>query len=404
MTSTIICILCVLLLIAYFFDLTSEKTRIPSVILLLFLGWLLHRLTDLFEVSVPNLSPLLPICGTVGLIMIVLEGSLELELDKTKVPLIGKSLVMALVSILLLAFGLAWALYQLDGVPFRTGLINAIPVCVISSAIAIPSAKSLNHIHREFVVYESSISDILGVLFFNFVALNEAYTPGTFFHFSLQLVLIAIVSCGATIGLAWLLRKINHHIKFTPIIIMLILIYAVSKIYHLPALLFILIFGLAIGNLDELKRFRWIRMLEPEELHHEVQKLKHLTIEMTFLIRAVFFILFGYLIKTAEILDPQTFVWAAGIVAGIFIIRALLLRVVGLGLQPLFFIAPRGLITILLFLSIIPELNIPMFRRSLIIQIILLTALMMMIGMIFAKRRPGKVEAINSNQEPGVIH
>lgn len=386
MTSAIICTLCVLLLIAYVFELTGAKTRIPSVILLLFLGWLLRQLTRFFEVSVPDLNPLLPIFGTVGLILIVLEGSLELELDRSKAHLIRKSFVVALISMLLLAIGITAALYYLNGVPLRMGLINAIPVCVISSAIAIPSAKSLSVNNREFVVYESSISDILGVLFFNFIALNEVYRISTFLHFSLQLVLIIVVSCAATLGLAWLMGKVRHHIKFTPIIIMVILIYAVSKIYHLPALLFILLFGLAIGNLDALKGFRWIQMLRPEKLNHEVQQLKHLTIEITFLIRAIFFILFGYLIKTAEILDTETFLWALGIVGGIYIVRAVLLRLVGLSLQPLLFIAPRGLITILLFLSIIPELNIPMFRQSLIIQIILLTALMMMIGMIFTKR------------------
>jgi hypothetical protein len=35
MTTTIIIVLCVLVLAAYLFDLTSAKTKIPSVILLL---------------------------------------------------------------------------------------------------------------------------------------------------------------------------------------------------------------------------------------------------------------------------------------------------------------------------------------------------------------------------------
>jgi hypothetical protein len=51
----------------------------------------------------------------------------------------------------------------------------------------------------------------------------------------------------------FLLNKIDHHIKFVPIILLIILIYEISKIFHLPALIFILVFGLSIGNLDELK-------------------------------------------------------------------------------------------------------------------------------------------------------
>lgn len=387
MTSAIIAALCILLLIAYVFDLTTAKTRIPSVVLLLLLGWVAHRITDYWAIPVPALGPLLPVLGTVGLILIVLEGSLELEFDRSKIPLIGRAFVIAIVPMLLLAFGLAGALYYFSGVPYRLGLINSIPLCVISSAIAIPSAKGLRRHDQEFVVYESSISDILGVLFFNFVALNESYGLGTVAHFGLQLLIIAAISFAATLGLAVLMRKIDHHIKFTPMIIMVILIYTISKMFHLPALLFTLIFGLVLGNLDELKHIRWIAALEPERLNQEVYRFKHLTTEITFLVRAVFFILFGYLIETAELLDSETFVWAAGIVAAIFALRALLLRFFGMPFRPLFFIAPRGLITILLFLSIIPELNIPMVRQSLIIQVIILSAFVMMLGTMLERRQ-----------------
>jgi hypothetical protein len=51
-------------------------------------------------------------------------------------------------------------------------------------------------------------------------------------------------------------------------------------------------------------------------------------------------------------------------------------------------VAPRGLITILLFLSIAPEHKILLINNSVIIQVILLTALVMMVGlMVTAKTR-----------------
>jgi len=92
MTTTIIIAICSLLLIAYAFDLTSSRTKIPSVILLLLLGWLVKQVTTLAQVQVPNLSPILPVLGTIGLILIVLEGALELELDKSKIPVIKNHL------------------------------------------------------------------------------------------------------------------------------------------------------------------------------------------------------------------------------------------------------------------------------------------------------------------------
>jgi len=96
MTTAIIITFCVLLLIAYIFDLTSSATKIPSVILLLLLGWATRQLTNWFSVQLPDFSSVLPVFGTIGLILIVLEGSLELELNRSKFPLIGKSFLGAL--------------------------------------------------------------------------------------------------------------------------------------------------------------------------------------------------------------------------------------------------------------------------------------------------------------------
>lgn len=392
MTIAFIITLCSLLLLAYAFELTASRTKIPSVILLLFLGWGVKQLTNFVHLEVPDLSGLLPILGTIGLIVIVLEGSLDLELNKKKLPLIRKSIIVALIPMLLMGFALAFAFNYFGGYDFKQSLTSAIPLCVISSAIAIPSVKYLNKRNKEFVIYESSLSDILGVLFFNFVALNVTFNFTSFLEFLLQLVIITVISFIATIGLAFLLSRIDHHIKFAPIIILTILIYAISKVYHLPALIFILLFGLFIGNLDELKKIRWIDRLRPEQLDREVKKFKEILIEATFLIRALFFLLFGFLIETPELLNQDTFVWAISITGGIFVFRFIQLKIARLPARPLLFIAPRGLITILLFLAISVEDRISLVGKPLIIQVILLTGLVLMFGLMFHRNRADLTE------------
>ena len=171
MTTTLIIIICIIFLIAYFFDLTSSRTRIPAVILLLLLGWGIKQLTVFFHLEIPNLTSILPILGTIGLILIVLEGSLELELNKQKLPVIGKSLLLALLPMFILSLILAFLFMHFGQYSFRNSLINAIPLCIISSAIAIPSVKGLSMSNREFVIYESSLSDIFGIIIFNFIAI-----------------------------------------------------------------------------------------------------------------------------------------------------------------------------------------------------------------------------------------
>jgi len=385
MTTTLILTICTLLILAYIFDLTSAKTKVPSVIFLLILGFAVRQFSEFSGIFIPDLTSLLPIFGSVGLILIVLEGSLELEFNKTKASLLKKSFVASVLPMLSLAFLLSFLFRYFGQTSFKDSLTNAIPLCIISSAIAIPSVKSLTRFNKEFVIYESSFSDIIGVLFFNFVALNDTFGFSTFGHFGLQLIIIIAVSFVATIGLALLLNKIDHHIKFAPIIILVILIYEISKLFNLPGLIFIMLFGLFIGNLDELKHFKWIEKFDPDGLNREVKKFKELTVEAAFLIRALFFLLFGYLIQTSEILNSQTLIWALGIVGAIILLRAIQLKVSKIPLSPLVFIAPRGLITILLFLSIDPTQNISLVNKSLIIQVIILSSLVMMFGLMTSK-------------------
>lgn len=371
----------------YLFDLSSAHTKIPSVILLLLLGWGVRQIADFFSFKIPDLSGLLPIFGTLGLILIVLEGALELEFNRSKFKLIRKSFLSSFISILVLSFIISYAFHYFGGISMRQALINAIPISVISSSVAISSAKNLSLPNKEFVIYESSFSDIMGVVFFNFALENIEVNGQAFLHFGLQVFIICVVSFIATLGLSFLLRKIDHPIKHAPIIILIILIYAVSEIFHLPALLFILFFGLFLNNIDELKNLEWIKKLNPYEFNKEVSKFSEIVMEGAFLIRTFFFVLFGYSFETREIINVDTFGSAILIFAVIFLFRFIILKVSRLPVFPLLFVAPRGLITILLFFSIPATMVFPLVNKSLVIQVIVLTALFMMIGLMITGKK-----------------
>ena len=387
MSNAIIISLCLLLLISYMFDVSSPKTKIPSVILLLIVGWAVRQAADFFGISIPNLSPILPIIGTVGLILIVFEGALDLELNRSKKKLIISSISMSLIPMLVLSIGIGLVFDTIFGADFRQGLLNAVPFAVISSAIAISSAKNLLPKDREFVIYESTFSDIFAVVLFNFIIRNEVIDGNSFVVFGWQLILILVITVIATLGLSLLMSKIRHRVKFVPIILLIILIYVIAKEYHLPALIFIFILGLFIGNLDKFKRFRFVDKLQPEIMVKEVVKLNDITTEITFSIRSLFFILFGYLINTHELLNAKTLIIATGILVGIIVLRIIGLKIARQNLNPLLYVAPRGLITILLFITIPDTERILMVNNSLVIQVIVLTALFMMVGLMISKRQ-----------------
>jgi len=392
MATSIIITLCVLVLIAYVFDITANKTKIPSVVLLLVLGFIVKNIASSFGLTIPDLSPILPILGTVGLILIVLEGALELQINTEKLPLVLKSSLVALIPILLLSFGIAQYFYYFHQLPFNIAIINAIPFAIISSSIAIPSARNLFVGDREFVTYESSLSDIIGVIFFNFFAANSEIASHSFGIFVLQVIIMLIISFVSTLLLAWFLNIIKHHIKFIPIIILVVLIYNIAKIYHLPALIFILIFGLFLSNIDELKHIEFFQKFPTVNFNNDVHKFREITTELAFLIRSLFFILFGFLIDATEVISTDTILIALIFTIVIFVMRYFILFIFKIPTNPLVYIAPRGLITILLFLSIPVSMQTPLLDKSLITQVIVLTSLVMMLGLISYKKPAEAVE------------
>ncbi len=386
MTTTLIISLCLLILVAYTFDLSSKHTKIPTVILLLILGFSMHQAVDFFEIKMINFEPLLPIVGTIGLILIVLEAGLDLELNKNKKKILKNSFFSALLPLVFLLFAIGFAINYYTSENLMKSMLNALPFCIISSAIAIPSVQNLSSERKEFVVYESSLSDILGVVLFNFFLTNDVIQFNSFVNFFTEIIIMLAISLIASLGLAFMIKKIDHHVKFIPIIAITILIYAIAKIYHLPSLIFILIFGLFLNNLDELNQFKFINKLNPKKLDIEIREFSKLIAEITFLTRTIFFILFGYTITSDVLLNQDTLPFAFGIIGLILFARIIQLKILKTEFLPLLFIAPRGLITIMLFLSIPISKKIDFINNSLIIQVIILSAITMMLGLIFTKK------------------
>ena len=357
------------------------------MLLLLLMGWGIRQGTNFLKLELPDFSVALPVLATFGLVLIVMEGALELNLDKSKIIIVQKATLGALFSLLLVAGVIAFGFHYYGGYGFRDSLINAIPFGIISSAIAIPSVSNLSQFKKEFIVYESSISDVLGVLFFNFIVLNKVIDFGAVVFFGFEIMVMMVVSIVATFGLSFLLGRIDHPVKFAPLILLVILIYAISEVFHLPALIFILIFGLAIGNLHLFEGISWMSHSNSALMSREVEKLKDLTAEGAFLLRSLFFILFGYLITTADIMNTASLGLAAAIVLCILVFRVLQLWISRVPIFPLLFVTPRGLITILLFMSIAAESRLDIINKSLILQVIVMTAIVMAVGLIFTPQQ-----------------
>ena len=143
-TLAILFVLPLLIIFSYIFDSIAKKTKFPSVILLMFTGMLIRLGVDFYgEVELQFLDQLIPVLGTLGLILIVLEGALELDIERKKIPLILKGFLAALVILIANIVGLSFIFETVLLLERTTAVVYAIPLSIISSAVAIPSASGL---------------------------------------------------------------------------------------------------------------------------------------------------------------------------------------------------------------------------------------------------------------------
>jgi len=395
MTYYILIALCVIVIFSYIFELSAKYTKIPGVILLIITGMFINALASNFDINIPDLSGLLPIMGTIGLILIVLEGSLDLTIDSSKKRLIANSISTSIVLFVVFVALITLVMIYVYHFSLRQSLINSIPLGIISSAVAIPSTSGLTKKDKEFVIYESSISDIFGILAFDFVIANNTSIGKGLIGFIFQLLATIILSVLFSSALAFILHKISHHVKYIIITTAIILAYSLAKLVHLPSLLVVLIFGLVMNNNHIFRNRLSSKVIDFQSFNSELISFKHITGELTFIIRSFFFIMFGYYTNIIDVLNIDSLIFATMVTISIFILRAIFFKtIIKIPLNPLLFFAPRGLITILLFMNIPNDLLLPSMNKGLITQIIFLTILMMTFGNVFL----GKV-GINLNKD-----
>ena len=386
-SSILIIVLSLSVLISYAFDLFSSRFKTPSVLLLLLLGMITRQATEYFDVQVPYINTILPTLGTLGLILIVLEGGLDLELDADRLSILRRTLMASLLAIIGGTLLMASMLYLLLNDSFYHCLLAALPFSIISSTMTVQLATNLADGQREFAIYESAYASILGIMAFNFLLLSRDSVFGAVLSFTRDTLVMAVISLGCCFLLLYLIGRINHRIKFLPIISVLFLVYALAEINHLSSLLLILIFGLFLNNTDLFIRGRLSRFFKNDLFEKELDQLKNLTAEGAFVVRTFFYLIFGYAAVPRELIQTDALIVSVLFVVVIVAWRWVTLRLTYRGpLSPLLWIAPRGLITVLLYLNIPEDLRLVGFREGIPMLVLVLSSVLVMVGGMGSKR------------------
>ena len=391
-TLIILFVFPLLIIFSYLFDAFSRKTKFPSVILLMFTGIIIRIIISANGYDeIGFLDNLIPVLGTIGLILIVLEGALELEIKKEKLPIILKGFFAALVILIINITALKWMFTNIFEMNTQLAILSAIPLAIISSAVAIPSAAGLLNKDREFVVYESTFSDILGIMIFNY-ALRQFETNqlliGTTPLISLffQILGVVVISIAITYILFRLIRQIDHHVKFFLILALLIMVYAFGKLFHLPALVTIFIFGIFLSNVKSLLPQFLKNYLELDQTEKELDEFHILTAESAFLVRTFFFLFFGFSIQLADFKSVQPLFYGVLIILIMLLLRYAYFTITTFKVKPspLVYMSPRGLISILLFIQLkeveFIDLSNSLINERVLLIVILSSMLFMLIG------------------------
>ena len=400
-----------IIILSFIFNIISNKTNIPSVLMLIVLGVFIQLVVwspDTASKS-SQLMMGLEILGNVGLIFIVLEAALDLKLKKDKIGLISKSFIIALFALLFSSFAIASVFMFLwsDGngtnnVNWITSFLYAVPLSIMSSAIIIPSVSKLTKSKKEFMIYESTFSDILGIMFFYFLK-NNRYVESAeqvFKDVSINIGATVLIALVISYLLVILFQKLQMQAKYFLMFSVLVLLYAIGKMFHLSSLIIILFFGLVLNNSNVFFVGPLKGLSVGGKLKSSLHELHVITLETAFVLRTFFFVVFGVTISIASLFDYRYGLLSILIVAILFLIRWLMLRIFsGRDITPQLWIAPRGLITVLLFFSIpngwvdvdgemlneytpFYDCTIPFFDQGILLYTILLTSIIMTISLI----------------------
>ena len=410
-TLSILIVLPLLVVFSYLFDAIARKTKFPSVILLMFTGIIIRAITNLYGFTdFSFLDKVIPVLGTVGLILIVLEGALELDIKKEKLPVILKGFFAAALILMLNIIAVSWAFENILNLEHKTAIIFAIPLAIISSAVAIPSAAGLLNREKEFVVYESTFSDILGIMIFNY-AIRQFESNQTLISaesivaLGLQIIGVIVVSLIITYLLFQLLQKIEHHVKFFLILALLVLVYAFGKFFHLPALVTIFIFGLFLSNVKALLPGFMQRYLDLNQTEKGLHEFHILTAESTFLVKTFFFLFFGFSISLVEFSSVNPFIYGVFIFGIMLLIRYVYFIATTFKIKPspLVYMSPRGLISILLFLQIkeVTFINTAasFIDEQVLLVVILASMLMMTLGTMKKSKQDSELDSTENSEE-----
>jgi len=393
----------VIIILSFIYKAISKKINIPDAVLLILTGMIVKQAMNVLKIGEPNLFPVPEILGIIGLIMTILDATLHLEFDQQNLSKIGRSFGMAFLGTIGTALAIAGIFYyHLDSLNnFKLSLLYAMPLAILSASIVTSNIDQFTKEQRLFHRYESAFSDIIGITAFFMlqdILLVSETTNATSVGWGSNLILTTITSLITSYTLIFLLQNAKANVRLFLLISVVLLLYAIGKLLNLSSLTIILIFGMVLSNGHLLLKSYLGKYINPTSLKEIRDDYSVVTIEANFVVRTFFFVIFGFSIVAAVLFKPQIILISSFILVSLYIIRYILFQIFGQDETSLqVYMAPRGVITILLFFAIPPELKTDAFQMEILFFIITISGLLMTYSLLIQKKRQIHIHADDDN-------
>lgn len=319
MEITIICI-GLLYFFSHYMTIIYHKTRIPDVLILIFVGILIGPVFNI--ASVDSLGVLGQLFTSFALIIILFEGGLNLELSNiwgsmrtaAKLTVSFFFITAIIVSVILhTMLHYSWLL------SFIAGFIMG----GTSSAVVLPMVNLLkmNKKPATIVVLESALTDVICIVFV--ISFLSSYTTGNVEFGKIigslisSLTLASVIGIGA--GYIWLrlmpLVKTFPNTQFTTFAFMFI-VYGLAEYFGFSGAISALAFGIVLGNYSKINLPQQVKDQLPDGIITELER--KLYSEIVFLLKIYFFVYLGMAIPFES---PKFFIIALILVGAIYLAR-----------------------------------------------------------------------------------
>ncbi|MBI2079459.1 cation:proton antiporter [Candidatus Micrarchaeota archaeon] len=302
-----------ILFIGYLGELLSKRFNIPSVLILLLMGYGL-KLSGYLPLD--NLLSIQDLFGSLALIVLLFDGGLSLNLYSV-IFKSGRILFMSTLVTILVVTGSAALFYYVFHMDPLIGAIFGAIAGGIGSTTTISIVRSLKMDGQilNFLTLESSITDVYSIILT--IVLTQALISGVIDIQTIGQGIASTFSTGAVIGVIigllyiTFLSKIERGYSYMMTFAVVMILYSLTNFLGGSGAISVLIFGILLGNEKTIRT-----VLHLKETKKPI--IKEFQSEISFFIRTFFFVYLGAIVTLGSL---NNFLLALALILLFYLLR-----------------------------------------------------------------------------------